>query len=81
MNGKFVLTQILYLSGILSIVYGGFGVLRLIPEVSAYLSQGINIIDVLSYYTDYIFTIVLSVGNGLTQVVVGWLLREIPAKK
>ena len=81
MNVRFAITLILYVTGLLAIVYGVFGLIRLMETFSAYAAQGINIIDLISYNIDFIFIIILSIGSGLAQLIAGRLLSETTVKK
>ena len=81
MNVRFVITLILYVTGLLAIVYGVFGLIRLMETFSAYAAQGLYIIDLVSYNIDFIFLIILSIGSGLAQLIASWLLGETFAKK
>ena len=81
MNVRFVTTLILYVTGLLAIVYGVFGLIRMLETFYSYAAQGINIIDLISYNIDFIFIIILSIGSGLAQLIAGRLLSETTAKK
>lgn len=81
MNVRLTMILILSITGILAIVYGAFGISRLIESFSAYLMQGANIVDLIGYNIDFIFLIIIAIGSGSTQLIVAWLLMKTAEKK
>lgn len=75
MNGRFLI-PILYVLGLLSIIYGFYGLVRLIQAFSIYAAEGLDLVEIVAYSIDFIFAIILAIGSGLTQLLVGWLLSR-----
>lgn len=78
---KLVILEVLFATGILTIIYGSYNVFLLIQAFSDYLAQGIGFMEVLNSNVGFIFNIVAVIGSGLAQLGVAWLLGETLGKK
>ncbi|MDQ1279891.1 MAG: hypothetical protein QG670_1153 [Thermoproteota archaeon] len=81
MNVRLTLMLLLSITGFLAIVYGIFGIFRLIETFYAYIMQGVNIVDLIGYNIDFIFLIIIAIGSGSAQLIVAWLFMRTREKK
>ena len=76
MNTKHFFSIFLFITGLLSIMYALFGLVRLIENANYFITQGMSIIDIIIYNADYVFLSILSLGSGFAQIIVGWLIGK-----
>ncbi|MDQ1280911.1 MAG: hypothetical protein QG670_2174 [Thermoproteota archaeon] len=78
---KLVILEVLFATGIFTIIYGGYNLLLLIQSIFNYLTEGLGFIEAVNSNVDFIFNIVAVIGSGLAQLVTAYLLGETFGKK